>query len=324
MTELMAAAPSRTWTENLRSLVASDLDRVVEIDSAASGQSRRGFFENRLQASLREPSAFISLGLVEDEALQGFVMAQLFDGEFGGRDKVAALDAIAIAENARGHGGGHALLGELRRKARARGARELRTQALWSDQPLIHFLATAGFALGHRLVLQRACARRTEEIAAEETVPDDSPDLSYDRIAVRSMATKDLPLVVAIDRHITHADRAGYYQRKIGEALNESGIRLSMLAEIDRTPAGFIMARLDYGEFGETAAEAVLDTLAVDPEFAGQHVGGAMLRQLLANLQGLRVERIRTELRWDELELMAFLKRLGFEPSQRLCMAMAL
>ncbi len=49
-----------------RRLGKADIDRVVEIDTAISGQARRGFFENRLAASLAEPAGFISLGYEEN------------------------------------------------------------------------------------------------------------------------------------------------------------------------------------------------------------------------------------------------------------------
>ncbi len=324
MSDIRAQAHSESRSGDVRSLTPSDLDRVVEIDRAITGNSRRGFFEKRLQASLREPRAFISLGYIEEGVLEGHVLAYILDGEFGGRDPVAVVDAITTSESVRGHGGARALMNELLVLARASGARELRTQVLWSDQPLTRFLATAGFALGHRLVLHRSCAEIAGAVATGESKPDDAQDLRWDNIPVRSLTLADLPIVISIDRHVTGRDRSGYYNRKVGEAIRESGIRLSMLAEVEGASVGFIMARLDYGEFGETAAEAVMDTLAVHPDFAGRHVGSAMMRQLLANLQILRVERIRTEVRWDEFELLAFLDHLGFSPSQRLSLTRAL
>lgn len=302
----------------VRALTPADLDRVVEIDRVIGGASRRGFFEKRLAASLRAPKAYVTLGFVENGGLEGFVMAHVLDGEFGGREPVAALDAIAISASSRGHGGTHALMAALQDVARRRGARELRTQVLWSDQALRRFLAAAGFSLGHRLVLERPCARIDGEATTGESQQDDSLDYSRDRVAVRSLGRSDLGAIVEINAQATGEDRSNYFARKLDEALNDAGIRVSLLADYKDTPAGFIMARVDYGEFGETAAEAVMDTLAVNPEFAGKHVGATMMRQLLANLQTLQVERIRTELGWDEFELLAFLKHLGFRPSQRL------
>jgi ribosomal protein S18 acetylase RimI-like enzyme len=113
-------------------------------------------------------------------------------------------------------------------------------------------------------------------------------------------------------------------KRKVDEALRKNGVRLSMLAEIDRTPAGFIMARVDYGEFGETEAEAVLDTIGVDSEFRGQHVGTSLLAQLLSQLGSLRVERVRTVVEWNNATLIAFLDRAGFKPTQNLTFALLL
>jgi len=37
--------------------------------------------------------------------------------------------------------------------------------------------------------------------------------------------------------------------------------KIALLAEIDGAPAGFVMARVDYGEFGRTADEAVMEAI---------------------------------------------------------------
>lgn len=321
MADTLLQKPSAASSHSVRFLAPSDLDRVTQIDRAIMGHSRRGFFENRLQAALRDPKGFIALGFVENDLLEGFCLAQILDGEFGGLAPVAVLDAIATTPDVRGHGGAHGLLGALQARARALGGRELRTQVLWSDQRLTHFLAAAGFKLGHWLVLDRPCGNAG---AINKRERDDTEDLWRDKIPVRSLTRNDLQAVINLDRRVTGRDRTGYYQRTVREALHDSGVRLSMVAESDAAPIGFIMARVDYGEFGETASEAVMDTLGVHPEFSGRRIGSALMRQLLANLQGLRVERVRTEVRWDELELLAFLKRQGFQPSQRLSLTLAL
>ncbi len=104
------------------------------------------------------------------------------------------------------------------------------------------------------------------------------------------------------------------------EALKESDIRVSLVAEQNGMPVGFIMARVDFGEFGRVEPTAVMDTIGVDPDFRNQGVGRALLSQLLVNLQTLRVERIRTEVDWRNHDLLAFLDRCGFRTSQQLCL----
>ena len=99
-----------------------------------------------------------------------------------------------------------------------------------------------------------------------EAAPDYGP-LARDRIPVRSMAEGDLRALVSIDRRITGRDRADYFQRKLNEALTELDVRVSLVAELDGGAVGFIMARVDLGEFGRVETTAVIDTIGVDPDY---------------------------------------------------------
>ena len=153
---------------------------------------------------------------------------------------------------------------------------------------------------------------------------DDFEALSRDEVMVRSLDAADLAALIRIDKRITGRDRTGYYRRKVDEALQQSGIRLSLVAEEDGIVVGFIMARVDYGEFGQTATTAVIDTLGVDPTFHGRQVGRALVSQLLANLASLRVETVRSMVYWDNFGLLRFLHRCGFRPVQRLAFSRAL
>jgi len=147
---------------------------------------------------------------------------------------------------------------------------------------------------------------------------DDFEALSRDKVPVRSMVEGDLQAIIRLDRKITGRDRGAFYQRKLTEVLHESGVRVSLVAEIDGLFAGFLMARVDYGEFGRTASAALIDTLGVEPAYAKKGVGQALMSQLMANLHSLMVEKVQTRLSWNEFELMGFLAKAGFRPSQRL------
>jgi ribosomal protein S18 acetylase RimI-like enzyme len=148
--------------------------------------------------------------------------------------------------------------------------------------------------------------------------PDFGP-LARDRIPVRAMREDDLRGLIAIDRRITGRDRAEYFKRKLEEALHESDVRVSLVAERNDGLVGFIMARVDYGSFGRLEPVAVIDTIGVDPDDQGQGIGRALLSQLLVNLTTLRVERVRSAVDWRNQDLFAFLDHCGFLPSQELC-----
>ena len=89
-------------------------------------------------------------------------------------------------------------------------------------------------------------------------------------------------------------------------------MRVSLVAERDGRPVGFIMARVDFGEFGRIEPIAVMDTIGVDPDYRDQGIGRALLSQLFMNLMTLRVERIRTEIGWSDDQLCHVLRPLRF------------
>lgn len=165
------------------------------------------------------------------------------------------------------------------------------------------------------------------ELRMDAGIPDysdpnteDFETLSRDRILVRSMSENDLNSVVRIDAKHTGHERRDYFTAKLQEVMSETGIRVSLVAEVDGLPVGFIMARVDYGEFGHAEAAAVMDTLGVNPDHGKGGIASALLSQLMINLEALHVERVRTRVDWDNLGLLGFLSAKGFTPSQQLAL----
>ena len=162
--------------------------------------------------------------------------------------------------------------------------------------------------------------RNPESQEADYSDPFNSDPDSLERTAacIRSLMPADAAAIIRIDRKATGRDRTGYIRQKISEAIGHTGIRISLVAEDDGLVVGFIMARLDYGEFGRTVSMAVIDNIGVSPGYHG--IGPALMRQLAANLGSLRVDGIRTIVRWDDHEMNRFLSHNGFGPSQRIAL----
>jgi ribosomal protein S18 acetylase RimI-like enzyme len=331
-----------------RQLKPEDLDRVVDIDRRITGRSRSAFFEKRLQAALADARNFIATAVESDGKLTGFAIARLQDGEFGDARRVATVDVVGVDPDSQHRGQGSLLLGQLTGVMRKLDVHELRTQVGWHDVALTRFFAASGFSLAPRQALERSTARMAWDqhasSASEDTgsdmdaevgesrmdagVPDysdpeanDYAPLEHDKVLVRSLSADDLAAVIRIDRKLTGRDRTAFFEAKLREVLGETGIRVSLIAEVDDRPAGFVMARVDYGEYGRTEPAAVLDAIGVEPDSGHQGIGRALLSQLLMNLGILQVETLRTTVRWNNIGLLGFLDRAGFAPSQQLLLS---
>jgi ribosomal protein S18 acetylase RimI-like enzyme len=137
---------------------------------------------------------------------------------------------------------------------------------------------------------------------------------SLDDIAVRDLRPGDLDAVVRIDARLSGRSRREFFVKKIGEATRESGIRISLLAELEGCVAGFLLGRLYYGEFGLPEPTAIVDAIGVDPDFKGRSVGDALMKQLDTNMRAIGIESIQTQVEWGQSDLLGFLKAEGFRP----------
>jgi L-amino acid N-acyltransferase YncA len=162
----MTAAPSVRADGSIRGLSAGDLERVIAIDRAHSGQARRRFFERRFAAARIYPDDHVLVGAsTRDGAIIGFAVARILRGEFGQARTVAVLDAIGVEAASQDHGVGRGLLEGLADILKQRGVRAIQSETEWTNHALLRFFHSAGFKLAPRLALERSTA-----------VPLDEPD----------------------------------------------------------------------------------------------------------------------------------------------------
>ena len=151
-----------TTKTTIRPLAAADLEAVIGIDTQTAGRARRGFFERRLAAAVKEPKHFIYVGAEWDGTLQGFALVSILAGEYGVADEIAVLDAIGVAPQAQGRGIGRALMARIEQVMRDKDIHELRTESAWTSHALLGFLEAAGFTLSPWMVLSRDVGRTAD------------------------------------------------------------------------------------------------------------------------------------------------------------------
>jgi ribosomal protein S18 acetylase RimI-like enzyme len=316
----------------VRPLAPRDLDPVVAIDAALEGRSRRAYFERRLAAALRDPAMHLQVAVDDDDGLAGYMLGRVMEGEFGRDAPALRLETLGVRQDAKGRHVAGSLLDALGAAAAKRGIVELRTAARWNDHAMLRWLDQHGFALAPNHVVERGVATDAIDapaggavtLEAQHEIDYGAPSANdYERAGngaceVRTMTFDDLDAIVRIDRARTGRDRRDGMARKLGEALGESGVRVSLVAVLDGAIAGFVMARADLGDFGRLEPTAVLDTIATDPALAHRGVGHALVAELALACSALRIERLETVVAPRDFALLGFLYDVGFAPSQRL------
>lgn len=325
-----------TDTPVVRALARNDLDAVVAIDAAIEGHPRSAYVQRRLAAALREPALHAQFAVCQGTQLVGHILARVMHGEFGREQPALRLEMVGVRPQERGHGIGRMLFDALTGWATQHSITELRTAARWNDTAMVHWLDAMGFVLAPGLILGCAVDGRAQEPETDAQIfagngqgPGHEIDFGmpqandFERQAeqgpqVGAMATADLRAIVRIDRSITGRDRTAYITGRLVEAMDDGAIRVSLTARRDGAIVGYLMARADLGDFGRTAAVAVIDTVGVDPDYARQGIGKALLRELFANLGALQVDSVETVVPCADLALQGFFQHNGFTPTQRL------
>lgn len=321
---------------HVRPLAPQDLAAVEAIDAAWSRRSRRRYFERRLASAQRLPTLHVQFGALVDGRLCGFVLARVLEGEFGRAQPALRLEAIGIDPVARGRGLGLRLERALEDEARRHGLREMRTSASWREHAMLAFLDRTGWTLARSHLLDCALAdaawggARETPVDAEAAAPPRDPNdysapagndfdaLARDVADIGVLATKDLEGIARIDRRLTGRDRSAYLKHALEEALADSSVRVSLAARADGGLAGYVMARVDLGDFGRAAPVAVIDAIGVDPLREHHGFGHALMSQLFANLGALGVERVETVVPQENFELLRFFVAAGLAPAERL------
>jgi GNAT superfamily N-acetyltransferase len=139
----------------VRPLEPTDLDAIVRIDEKLSGQTRREYWQRRLElASLRPP--WMSLVAETDGRLAGFVFGWVGESEFGIAEPTAWLDLIGVDPPYRGRGIGRALVERFVASGRElRAIRKVATLIDLGQADVREFFVRQGFRHGPMIQMEK-------------------------------------------------------------------------------------------------------------------------------------------------------------------------
>ena len=145
-------------TINIRLMQADDFDAVVAIDQKVVKTPRKEYYEVKFE-KLFQSKDYLPASLVaekEDGTVVGFVMGEIYMGEFGIFHEEARLDTIGVDPDYQHQGIGEQLIDEFTDHLRSLGVQKVNTLVDWNDSNLIHFFSANQFSPSKTINLERS------------------------------------------------------------------------------------------------------------------------------------------------------------------------
>jgi ribosomal protein S18 acetylase RimI-like enzyme len=136
---------------------AGDFDAVVGIDEKVLKAARPEYYELKFE-KLFESKDYLPTSLVaeEDGTVVGFVMGELFMGEYGIFEKEASLDTIGVDPGYQHKGIGKQLIDEFLDHLGEIGVKKVNTLVDWDDSGLMQFFRANRFSPSKTINLERS------------------------------------------------------------------------------------------------------------------------------------------------------------------------
>jgi predicted N-acetyltransferase YhbS len=137
---------------------SDDFDAVVRIDEKVFNARRQEYYELKFE-KLVQSKDYVPASLVaesEDGALVGFVMGELYIGEYGISQERATLDTIGVDPNHQHKGIGEQLISAFVDHLRTLGVKKINTLIDWDDSKLIPFFSASHFSPSKTINLERS------------------------------------------------------------------------------------------------------------------------------------------------------------------------
>lgn len=141
----------------IRLMKAEDFEAVVGIDEKVLGSTRPEYYKMKFE-KLFKSQDYLPASLVaemEDGTIVGFIMGELYMGEYGIFQEEARLDTIGVDPACQQQGVGVMLINEFIDHLREVGVRKINTLVDWNNSRLIHFFSANQFSPSKTINLER-------------------------------------------------------------------------------------------------------------------------------------------------------------------------
>ena len=139
----------------MRVLKMSDLDAIVAIDQKVTKQNRREYYERKI-STITDPDRSINSSIVAEVGgkVVGFIMGDVYFGEFGIPETSATIDTLGVDHSLQNKGLASELLDQFMMNMKVAGVNKVYTLVNWDDFALEKFFSRHKFAPSKRINLE--------------------------------------------------------------------------------------------------------------------------------------------------------------------------
>jgi ribosomal protein S18 acetylase RimI-like enzyme len=138
----------------IRTLKKEDLPSMVLVDSAVTSKPREAYYKRKIDEVFAIGMLSCSLAAEVDGNFAGFLIGQVFEGEFGIPGDSAYIDTLGIGTKYHKLGIGSRLMEQFISNMKAANVKKIYTLVDFADVRLIKFFGGQGFNPSKRLSLE--------------------------------------------------------------------------------------------------------------------------------------------------------------------------
>lgn len=139
----------------MRVMRLDDVDAVAAIDKLVTKEDRREYYARKIESVVNNPHNINSSLVAElDGKIVGFIMGDMYFGEFGVPETSATIDTIGVAPDYQKHGVAQDLMDQFLTNMKGAGVRKVYTLVNWDDFKLEKFFARHKFVPSKRVNLE--------------------------------------------------------------------------------------------------------------------------------------------------------------------------
>jgi predicted N-acetyltransferase YhbS len=139
----------------MRVMKKEDIGAIVEIDAKVLGEERHSYYDRKCATALDDSMQMVtSLVAVYEDNIIGFIMGNVFLGEFGIPESVATFDTIGVHPDYQGQGVAVELIRQFVSNLKKAQVEHIYTFVNWNDWKMLRFLEKSGFGPSKTLALE--------------------------------------------------------------------------------------------------------------------------------------------------------------------------